>query len=489
MNRKPRFLYNAAQVRELDRIAIEEHGIDGYALMCRAGESAWRLLQERWPGAARMNVLCGSGNNGGDGYVLARLALESGVKVRLIALGAAKSETAKQACRDFADAGGEIEPFRADRLGAVDLQVDAMLGTGLTQNLSGLYAQAVDAVNGAGRPVLALDVPTGVNADSGRVMGRAVEARTTVTFIGAKIGLFTGAGPDCAGEVVLDDLDVPERVFEKIVPTARIIRPELDSIRLPKRAPTAHKGQTGRVLIVGGGPGMPGAMRMAAMAAARCGAGLVQVATHPDHAGGAVPARPEVMVMGAAGPDELEQQLDKADVVAIGPGLGMTPWARSLFDRVLEWERPLVVDADALNLLAEARGRRDDWVLTPHPGEAGRLLGVTAADVQADRVAAVRDLKNRYGGVIVLKGAGSLVNDGSIWLCDRGNPGMASGGMGDVLTGVISALAVQGQPLGTAARFGVWLHAAAADRAADEGGQIGLLATDLLPHLRNIINE
>lgn len=489
MIHKPRFLYDSTQVRELDRVAIEDHRIDAYALMCRAGSSAYKLMRTRWPAAHRIRVLCGSGNNGGDGYVLATLALQAGLNAIVLAISEAKSATALRACEDYLTAGGQIVAARVEHLKEADLFVDAILGTGLAKDLSGEYADAVQALNGTGQPILALDIPSGLNADSGSVMGVAVKAEVTVTFIGAKVGLFTGNGPSYTGHVVFDDLDVPDGVYAECLPLAQIIMPGLDSIKLPKRDRGMHKGLAGRVLVVGGGKGMPGAARMAAEAAYRCGAGLVQVATHQDHVHLIMSNQPEIMAFDAADSSELDVALSKANVVAIGPGLGKSVWAADLLNRVLAGETPMVLDADALNLLAERKLDRANWILTPHPGEAARLCGTNAYTVQTDRVATVRALKQRYGGVTILKGAGTLVNDGRIWLCPHGNPGMASGGMGDVLTGIVSSLVAQGQTLSAAARYGVWIHAVGADRAAKECGQIGLLATDILPHARQLVNE
>ena len=485
----PRFLYTASQVRELDRVAIEDHRIDGYELMCLAGRSAYRLMRTQWPGARRIAVVCGSGNNGGDGYVLAKLALEDDLEVTALAVSPAKSKTAVKAYEDYQSAGGQVIPFQPAQLEQSELIVDGMLGTGLTQTLSRNYMDVVEAINNSAKPVMALDIPTGLNSDSGARMGDAIRADTTITFIGAKVGLFTGFGPSCAGRVVFDDLDVPESVYAGNDSAVRIIAPALDAIRLPRRDPAMHKGLAGRVLIVGGGKGMPGAARMAAEAAYRCGAGLVQVATHHDHVYQIMANLPEIMAFDAEDGTELELALPRADVIAVGPGLGQSEWARTLLTQVLEREVPLVVDADALNLIATMKAHRDNWVLTPHPGEAARLCASNTQSIQSDRLNAVQELKERYGGVIVLKGAGTLVNDGQLWLCNRGNPGMASGGMGDVLTGIISSQIAQRQTLSAAARYGVWIHATAADRAAAQDGQIGLLATDILPYARQLIND
>jgi NAD(P)H-hydrate epimerase len=316
-----------------------------------------------------------------------------------------------------------------------------------------------------------------------------VHAEATISFIGLKRGLLTGDAPDCVGELYFDDLGVPDAVYAEVEPVARLLDAgDADPLLGPRRR-TAHKGAFGHVLVIGGDHGMGGAARMAAEAAARVGAGLTSVATRAPHLPAITAGRPELMVSAVEDPGELEPLLNRATVIAIGPGLGRGAWSRALLSRVLESDRALVLDADALSLLAEEPLRREDWILTPHPGEAARLLGVKVAEVQADRYSAVAALRERYGGTCVLKGAGTLIHDaGPTGVCAAGNPGMASGGMGDVLTGVIAGLRAQGLERGQAARVGVCLHASAADRAAAQGGERGLLATDLCPELRRLVN-
>jgi hydroxyethylthiazole kinase-like uncharacterized protein yjeF len=487
-------LYSAAQVRELERRNVEDHRILGATLMARAGSAALRVLRARFPRAKRIAVVCGSGNNGGDGYIVAQLAKSAGLEPIVYALGdTAKSPLDATSARTGAQAAGvEIRPFDATGLRHADLIVDALFGIGVDRPLRDAYRAAVDAVNAAGPAVLSIDIPSGLHADTGAVMGSAVCAAVTITFIGSKLGLFTGAGREHAGEILFDDLDVPTDVYENLTPLARRLTP-LDLQRLlPRRMRNAHKGSSGHVAVIGGGPGMPGAARLCGEAAYRCGAGLVTLATHPAHAGAIAMQRPEMLTHGVRTAKELKPILTAASVIALGPGLSREPWGKTMWRAALAAKRPTVIDADALNLLAISPAKRSDWVLTPHPGEAARLLKSTPTDVQQNRPAAVRGLLKRYGGVCVLKGSGTLIGaagEEGLWLCDRGNPGMASGGMGDVLTGVIAALLAQGLTPLDAARVGVWLHATAGDDAAEEGGEVGLLASDLFPHLRHRLNR
>jgi NAD(P)H-hydrate epimerase len=339
-----------------------------------------------------------------------------------------------------------------------------------------------------------------LHADSGRVLGCAVRADLTVSFIGLKRGMFTARGPDCCGEIQFDALQVPAAIYAGQILAARRLDWLKERELVPRRRPAAHKGDCGHVLVVGGAPGLSGAPRLTGEAALRTGAGLVIIATHASHAALLNLTRPELMVHAVADAAALATVAQRADVIAVGPGLGQDAWSRALFEQVLALDKPLVVDADALNLLAAAPRRRADWVLTPHPGEASRLLGCAIAEVEQDRFAAVEALQQRFDGVVVLKGAGSLIRGPGhrpVGLCSDGNPGMASGGMGDTLTGVIAALLAQRCRLGAEARHGsmtgleleqaattgVCLHAAAGDRAARHG-QVGLLAGDLIDALR-----
>jgi len=385
--------------------------------------------------------------------------------------------------------GNTVESWSGGGFQNADVIVDALLGTGLDREVSGAFRDVIDAVNASGRPVLAVDIASGLQADTGNIMGTAVRASHTITFIGIKQGMVTGSGPEFCGEAYFNDLGVPEAVYDDIPAAASLVTYNTQKRLLGRRPRNARKGHYGHVLVVGGEYGFAGAVRMAGEAAARCGAGLTSVATRPAHAFSLAANRPELMVRGIDVVTDLVPLLAAATVVAVGPGLGRSDWSLALFGRVLDSERPLVVDADGLNLLAREPESRDNWVLTPHPGEAARLLNCTTAEIQADRFAAARALQEWYGGVIVLKGSGSLIaGPGGIRVCGDGNPGMASGGMGDVLTGVIAGLLGQGLSADAAASLGVCLHAAAADRTAAEGGERGLLATDLYPALRQLAN-
>jgi len=459
--------------------------------MERAGTAAYDLLCKGWPGAQVITVICGVGNNGGDGYVLARLALQAGKTVRLLQLGDAdkiKGDALTNYER-FIEMGGEIEPYKMLAEGS-DVIVDGIFGTGLEREVKGEWRQAIEVINASASPVLALDIPSGLHSDSGQVLGAAVKADATISFIGLKRGQFTGAGSEQCGKVLFDDLDVPEAVYDVEQPTAKRAEWSLLKNLLGRRTRDAHKGDFGHVLVIGGNHGFSGAARMAGEAALRTGAGLVSIATRPEHAALLNTVRPELMCHGVADAKALAPLLQRATVIAVGPGLGQTSWGRALFNAALETKLPLIVDADALNQLAADPAQRDNWILTPHPGEAARLLGVSSADVQSDRFQCAQMLQKKYGGVAVLKGAGTLITTGAkepTIVCTAGNPGMATGGMGDLLSGIIAGMVAQELSLSDAAAAGVCLHAAAADRAA-QAGERGLLANDLQIELRLLLN-
>ena len=487
-------LYSGAQVRELDRRAIEEHGIPGYTLMQRAARAAFEVLREHWPQARRVAICCGPGNNGGDGYEIARLARAAGLQVRVFEVGRpATVGDAVRARAAWQEDGGEVQAFDPqDRsgLGEAEVIVDAIFGIGITRDVSGAARSAIEAINARGRVqrVLAIDLPSGLDADTGQIHGVAVRADVSLSFIGRKLGAYTGEGPDCVGLRCHDALGVPESLIDSSDARAELLdRSELQRT-LPPRARSAHKGRHGHVLIVGGDEGMAGAALLAARGALRAGAGLVSLATRPTHAVVLTAAQPEIMARGIESACALDAPIGRASVIAVGPGLGLGDWSLALLERVLACDKPVVLDADALNLLArQPRALSSSAILTPHPAEAARLLGVTTAAVQADRLAAAETLQARYGATIVLKGAGSIVVGQRRAVCPYGNPGMGVGGSGDVLTGVIAALLAQGLSAESAARCGVMAHALGGDAAAGKGER-GLLPSDLIAALRGVLN-
>jgi len=489
----PEVVYDGAQVAALDRRFIDTFEVDGFELMQRAARAAYTELAHVWAMPGSLCVFCGPGNNGADGLLLACLAREGGWRVRVIGLVDSDSYQGDAArARDrYLETGAMIEAFQDAPIEA-DVLVDALLGTGLNRDIDGRFAAAIERINAAGEKgagVLSVDIASGIDAGTGHVWAHAVIADATASFIGLKLGMLTGHGPAHCGEIAFSALDAPDALYDDQPYIARRLTHRTLRKTLRPRSRNQHKGENGHVLCVGGNRGLGGSIRMSAEAALRSGAGLVSVACHADHAGAMSQARPELMCLGVACGESIAGLIDGADVIALGPGLGSDAWADNLWRQVIDSGTPLVVDADALNRLARAPFKRDNWVLTPHPGEAARLLDWPTAQVVGNRVEAVQGLAQRYGGTAVLKGAGTLIaTSDELWLCTDGNPGMAVGGMGDLLTGVIAALIGQGLGPNMAASLGVYVHARAGDRAAAQAGQRGLLPTDLLDSIRYFVN-
>lgn len=497
----PAPLYTAEQTRVLDSTAITKFDIPGIKLMQRAGHAVFAEIIERFPKVRRLTIMCGGGNNGGDGFVVALLAIQKGFDVQLVCVGddafiASLHGEAKEAWELLEEINFDYEIYQAGMFFSGELIVDALLGTGLSGPVYGLFEQAIAQINRSPSAVFAVDIPSGLCADTGAVLGVAVKADVTLSFIGMKRGLFTFEAVDYCGELLFDDLKLPEDVYDCVpVNLFRTTDRDLKEC-LPARERRAHKGCFGHVLVIGGNLGMGGAALLAAEAAIRSGAGLVSLATHPEHVTASLSRCPEVMVKGVRGAADLNPLLDKADVIVLGPGLGQNAWSDQMLYAAVAAKKPMVLDADALNLMAlNDRLRKTDqaqkrhWIFTPHPGEAARMLGETVALIERDRFASVERLQRHCGGAVILKGAGSLVSAGeACYLCSEGNPGMAVGGMGDVLSGICGALLSQGLSPESAARVGVYIHAKAADMRAGIQGEAGLLASDLFLAISAVIN-
>lgn len=479
-------------MREVDRQTYTALGISEYALMCNAGEAAFHVMASQWPEARRIRVLCGTGNNGGDGWVLARLAQEAGYDCRVALFGdpsriSGAARMAHDAWRDSTSATySNAETLSAEALEAdpCDIVIDALMGIGLSGPAREAFVGLVTVINASAVPVLSLDVPSGVDADTGAVIGAAIHATATVTFIAHKPGLLTGAALNHVGRLMLADLDAPHAVFE-LVPAAGFLVSADAAGGLAARSMNAHKGHFGHVLVIGGNRGMGGAALLAAGAALRGGAGLVSLATRPDHITAALTRHPELMVTGLEDAGALPALCDGKSAIVIGPGLGQDEWAQQCLGHAVAAGVPLVCDADALNVIAQSAVTippDTPLIMTPHPGEASRLAGVAIGEIEADRVGWATAIADRYAGVVVLKGAGTVVASPSAgdppFICAGGNPGMATGGMGDVLAGLVGALVAQGLGLMEASTLGVATHARAGDLAWERYG-VGLTATDV----------
>lgn len=478
-------VYTGTECRELDRIAIDETGISGIELMNRAGRFAYDQLRIHFPDARSIKIIAGSGNNAGDGYVVAGTAKQRGLDVRLQQVG---DENRLQGDAKLAWNWMRRQGVKPDteQSASVDVVVDALLGTGATGDIRPEYQEAISWIRRGRHRVLALDLPSGINGNTGGAMTEEpVIADVTCTFVGAKLGLFTGAGIDCAGRVELSDLTIPTEVFER-VRGLELLDPDEPENFLPRRGSSSHKGQLGHVLVVGGDLGSGGAAILTAEAALRTGAGLVTTVTRTEHVGAFLARCPEVMVVGMSSGDDIAGLVGNADVVAVGPGMGQSAWSKEILSKVLNAKPSrLVIDAGALRLL-DGNPLPSNSIITPHPGEAGHLLASTSQQVQQDRPAAIKQITKRLNCVGILKGAGSLVaSHGDLLGVVRcANPALATAGSGDVLTGIVATASAQLESAAAAAKTAVLLHCRAARDAVIELGERSIVAGDLVQNIR-----
>ncbi|NOQ80595.1 MAG: NAD(P)H-hydrate dehydratase [Gammaproteobacteria bacterium] len=504
------YCYSSEAVRNIDYLMVEQGFVDNsYELMKRAAQALLDFVNRKYSKIEHITIICGAGNNAGDGYALARLVKlqdrEPQIKVHLISIIDPEklSGDAHQAYLDWLECGGTIESMEEAHFPATDLIVDALIGTGLNRALEDEWYDAVAAINASPKPVLAVDIPSGLDADTGASYGIAIHATHTLTFIGQKMGMYTAQARYYCGKINFASLGVADTLYQQIDHSAILMEWNNIAPKLPCRSPVSHKGDHGHLLLIGGNYGMAGACRIAGEAALRTGCGLVSIATRKENANAITSARPELMVHGVESADDLEPLLAKATAIAIGPGLGTDQWGVALLDKIIrfikqqynsgEHKISCVFDADALNIMAQHNLviQSQDVIYTPHFGEASRLLKHNSEHPTADtnRFEMISNLKEKYHGTFVLKGAGTLVNvEDDIAICPYGNEGMASAGMGDCLTGIIGALLAQKLAITDAVQLGVCLHAKAGDLVALEGKN-GMLVSDLFPKIRQLMNS
>ncbi len=495
-------VFQAQQVLQYEGLAAEKLKLSLYALMERAGSAVFAQWRLRWPNHRSVSVLCGKGNNGGDGFVVARLAHLAGLSVTTYLFTNEKKLTdpAKQAYQALCAVGGNIMVI--NQVNELNLQsdvvIDALFGIGFYGQLSAQMILIINKINCFQGKVISVDIPSGLSATTAVVTTTAIKADLTVSFIVYKQGLLTGMALDYVGDLVLCDLNIGQvfialtRQYEQGPKV--LLQGQVDLPRLAKRSHYCHKGDIGSILAIGGNIGMPGAIRLAAEAALRSGVSLVKVSCQAENHSIVLNGRPEIMLA----PSEpkkllLAPALKKAGVLLIGPGLGRDTWAEEMFNLTLNHsinqQKFTILDADALYWLSKNHCHNPYWVLTPHIGEAARLLACDVASIEADRFSAVAAIVAKYGGICVLKGPGTLVSNGrSTWIMPVGNAGMASGGMGDVLSGVIAALLLQMPNTFEAVRLAVYYHSLAADTIANQEGQRGMLASDLFFELQQLVN-
>ncbi len=490
--------YSAHTSQKIDHHAIHTLGIPSLKLMKQAGLFAFQTLQSllnttHTTSPKTITVLCGTGHNGGDGFVLAQLAALAGYHVHVCLLGSANhlKDSAQTTYQEMRAIGISPIPFQEQLLQQSDYLIDAILGIGLNRPITGHIQTIIEQVNQSHCPVLALDIPSGLHADTGTILGCAIQAQHTCTFITQKIGLYSYQGTNTAGHVHYSPLGLDTLLTSstsKFPPIAynHSLKHWLTT-RTPRLA-THHKGLSGTACLIGGNHSMMGAIQLAANAALQASAGLIKVITRTAHTLPITQTLPEVQCYNH---HQLNEQLSLAHAIAIGPGLGRDTWAQQSYQASLHSTQPKVLDADALYFLAHSPPSPNcstQWILTPHPKEAATLLNCRTNAVQNDRICAIKALHKRYGGVIVLKGNGTLIFDGTrLEICLAGNAGMATGGMGDVLTGLITSFLAQGLSLWDAANLGVSLHAHSGDQLAQQKSQSGVIPTELALNIHSLL--
>jgi NAD(P)H-hydrate epimerase len=512
------YLVTADEMQRMDRATIESFGIPGRVLMENAGRGATAFFLEAvyrdHPGA--VGIVAGRGNNGGDGFVMARYLHQKGLRATVFLLserGRIKGNAAANLklldtmgvpVVEMADA--EAFESRKPLMRHQRTWIDAILGTGLSSDVRGYFGTIIDFINQQGRPVFAVDIASGLNSDTGQVCGVCIQAAATATFGFSKVGLLSYPGRTLTGQLKIIEIGIPPHVAARIGCRQHLITPGALKKKIPQRSAAAHKGHTGHLLILAGSPGKTGAAAMTATAAIRAGAGLVTLGISKSLNPVLETMVTEVMTVGM--PETAGGALDESAhksvaslikekrCLAIGPGLGTHASTGRLVHRLIEESPvPMVVDADGLNLIAAEPSvlsrRRSPIILTPHPGEMARLSGDSTADIQNDRIGHARSFAERYQVHVVLKGAATVVArpDGTVFVNATGNPGMAAGGMGDVLTGLIAGLITQGVETSAAAQAGVYLHGLAADRMAKKKAPVGYLATEVIDTLPEVMDE
>ncbi|MBI1912540.1 MAG: NAD(P)H-hydrate dehydratase [Deltaproteobacteria bacterium] len=511
-------LADARTIQSMDRAAVEDYGISGLQLMENAGRGLAEIIKRELSGIQnpQVAILAGKGNNGGDGFVAARHLKNSGISAYVLSLS--KMEEIKGDAGSNASSwhkmGGEIFPLSTkqdlknfeNELRGSDIIVDAIFGTGLSSKVLGIHAEVINHLNSLNKKVIAVDIPSGIDATTGSVLGCAVKAYLTVTMAMPKLGLYVYPGRSYAGRVETVDIGIPSKLLDTDLKWNLITEDDLRKILKP-RVPDSHKGLYGHLLVVAGSTGMTGAAYMAGISAMRVGAGLTTVAV-PESLNPIMEVKTtEVMTkplpetesrtVGLVSLEKVKEIMEGKDALVIGPGVGNSEDIYNLIKAVIKVVKtPLVIDADGLNSIAGHpeifKDLATEVILTPHPGEMARLLDVRTSDVQADRVGSATRVAKQTGATVVLKGAGTVIADpkGKIFINPTGNPGLATGGTGDILAGMIGGLLAQGYSAIEASTAAAYMHGLAGDELKNaQGGEIGMIATDLLAFIPKIINS
>lgn len=497
MQQLPQQVFTSAEVRYIEQVHAKSHNGHCYDLMEKAGRSVFNHILKDFPHPREVWIFCGRGNNGGDGYVVALCLIEKGINHRVFASG--RPHEGSEACIAFEyyqSKGGRVE-FALPQEGSPEVIVDALLGTGIKSAPKADAAEWILFINDLQGYKIAIDVPSGVMADTGFVPGNCVKADKTVCMLALKPGILTADAVDYTGELCFESLGINVLPFygQKLVngnqsiPYQRLGYEDIVQ-DLPVRVPSSNKGDSGKVLLIAGAFGMGGAAAICGVGALRAGAGLVKIATDPDNVSAINALRPELMTLNMHDEEALSRAICWADVIAIGPGLGKSSEACAVLHSLDGVRKPIIADADALNLIAEGEFIQSErLIITPHPAEAGRLLHISAQEVNQDRFTAAFNLHQSFGGVVLLKGAGTVIYDGKRFtIISEGSPAMAAGGMGDLLTGMIAALLAQGLSLNLATVCASIIHGRAGELSAMKNGIIGTLPLDLCPYIRKLVN-
>ena len=497
-NSKSEWSFTVEKVKSIEARAVRSPGLSITKLMERASMAVFKEIERKFGGASELTIFCGTGNNAGDGYLVAAIAAANSVRVSVMEVGDVQKQSVEVAHARSIAAKSAVKFFTPEteleiKEGVI---IDALIGTGLRSQMSANFVEAIKTINESKMPVVAIDLPSGLDGNTGDVPDFAVQADLTVTFVALKRGMMTGKASAYCGEIVLASLEIPDSLRNIETSDSKLLRLKYLLGHLPERSKLAHKYHFGHAMVVGGEFGFGGAAIMAAQACMRTGAGLVSLCSRIEHIGSMLARQPEVMAHGVASGQELEPLLDAATVLIIGSGLGKSAWSEQLLQKSLRAGHPMVVDADALNLIADGCMKINfselSWVITPHSGEAARLLGTSVQLVEKDRFSAIKALQEKYSATVILKGPGTLVvGDAAAGprICPYGNASMATAGSGDVLAGIVGSLLAQGMPLQLSAELGCCIHSKAADLAVERFGQFGLTATDILSCVRAILNS
>lgn len=475
--------------KKLDQALIKKFRLSESGLIAAAGYSAFRTISEEFPGHNALDIFCGPGKNGSDGLSIAKYAKGAGCSVRVYVSNqnTQKNALQLQLFEELKQLDISVQFFKEFIL-RKSIIIDAIFGVGINRSLSQEVEDILKRINEMPNPRVAIDVPTGVDPSTGKIEAIAFKANLTISFFAGKQGTFTGEGRSHSGKVLVNKLSLAVRDELERFHSTKL--ETLESLRhlLPIRQEYSSKLDFGHCLIVGGMPGFAGASLLASQAALRAGSGLVSLATHFSNSEGLISGQPEIMLHKIRDVEDMNKILDRISVIGIGPGLGLSTWSRQIYKKILELNKPVVFDADALNLLAEQPNRNNYRILTPHSKEAGRLLGVSDAQIESDRLLFAERIAETYGGVCLLKGPGTVVAGlgRTTRVISGGNSGMATGGMGDLLTGIIVSLVGQGVKLFEAAILGASIHNQAADHAKIYGLR-GMLPSDLLPFIRGLV--